>query len=39
MNWFNRILDMLLARNDTVFMNGSQIADWYAAVEPAPASL
>ncbi len=36
MNWFNRILDLLLARDDTVFMNGSQIADWYAAVEPAP---
>jgi hypothetical protein len=36
MNWFNRILDLLLAREDTIFMNGSQIADWYAAAEPAP---
>jgi allantoinase len=36
MNWFNRILDLLLARNDTVFLNGSQIADWYASVEPPP---
>jgi allantoinase len=39
MNWFNRILDLLLARADTVFMNGSAIADWYAAVEPAPADM
>ena len=23
------VLDMLLARNDTVFMNGSQIASWF----------
>ena len=36
MNWFNRILDLLLKREDTVFMNGSQIADWYASVEPPP---
>ncbi len=39
MNWFNRLLDLLQARDDTVFMNGSAIADWYAAVEPAPAGL
>src|SRR5664279_4982255 len=39
MNWFSRILDTLLARNDTVFMNGGQIADWYAAAEPAPADM
>jgi len=39
MNWFNKILDLLLARKDTVFMNGSQIADWYQSVEPAPASM
>jgi hypothetical protein len=38
MNWFNRILDMLLNRDDTVFMNGGQIADWYASVEPPPPS-
>jgi allantoinase len=38
MNWFARILDLLLARADTVFMNGGGIADWYAAVEPADQS-
>jgi allantoinase len=38
MNWFNRILDILLKRDDTVFMNGGQIADWYASVEPPPAT-
>lgn len=38
-NWFVRILDMLLARPDTIFLTGSQIADWYSSVEPAPASL
>jgi hypothetical protein len=27
--YFGEILDTLLARGDTVFMNGSQIADWY----------
>jgi len=39
MNWFNRILDVLVARPDTIFLNGSQIADWYAAVEPPPAEM
>jgi allantoinase len=39
MNWFNRILDLLLARKDAIFMNGSQIADWYGSVEPAPDSM
>lgn len=39
MNWFNRILDVLQARSDTVFMSGSGIADWYAAAEPAPADM
>jgi allantoinase len=39
MNWFNRILDLLLARSDTIFMNGSAIADWYASVEPPPAEM
>jgi hypothetical protein len=38
MTWFEKILDVLQARRDTVFLNGSQIADWYAAVEPAPAA-
>jgi allantoinase len=31
------MLDLLMARTDTVFMTGSRIADWYAAAEPAPA--
>ena len=39
MNWFNKILDMLMARKDTVFVTPSQIADWYASVEPAPADM
>ena len=39
MNWFNKILDMLVERKDTVFVTPSQIADWYASVEPAPAEL
>ncbi len=39
MNWFNKILDMLLARKDTMFVTPSQIADWYASVEPAPADM
>ena len=37
MSWFLKILDLLMARPDTIFLNGSQIADWYAAVEPPPA--
>jgi hypothetical protein len=28
--FFGDIQDTLLARSDTVFMAGSQIADWYA---------
>ncbi len=34
-----RMLDLLLARDDTVFMTGAEIADWFAATtaEPAPA--
>ncbi|MDP6952583.1 MAG: polysaccharide deacetylase family protein [Alphaproteobacteria bacterium] len=31
-----RMLDLLQAHDDVVFMTGSQIADWYAAAEPAP---
>jgi allantoinase len=38
MNWFVKMLDLLLARPDTVFMDGSGIADWYASVEPPPAA-
>ena len=34
--WFNRILEILAARDDVVFMTGSEIADWYQAAEPAP---
>jgi peptidoglycan/xylan/chitin deacetylase (PgdA/CDA1 family) len=39
MNWFNKILDVLTARKDTIFVTASQIADWYASVEPAPADM
>ena len=35
MGHFNRILDTLMARDDVIFMTGSQIADWYAAAEKA----
>lgn len=31
---FTRILDMLLARKDTIFMTGGQIADWFKAQDP-----
>jgi peptidoglycan/xylan/chitin deacetylase (PgdA/CDA1 family) len=27
-----QVLDLLLSRHDTIFMNGTQIAEWYAAV-------
>jgi allantoinase len=36
MNWFCKILDRLIARDDTVFVTGGQIADWYASVEAPP---
>ena len=39
MNWFNKILDVLLARSDTMFTTPSEIADWYMSVEPAPADM
>lgn len=32
-----RMLDLLTARPDTIFMTGSAIADWYVSVEPPPA--
>ncbi len=32
-----RMLDLLVARTDTVFMTGAQIADWFEGVSPAPA--
>ena len=31
--YLERILDDLMARSDTVFMTGSQIADWYITAE------
>ncbi|MEO7402451.1 MAG: polysaccharide deacetylase family protein [Burkholderiales bacterium] len=31
-----QILDFLCARNDVVFMNGGQIADWFVAQSPTP---
>jgi allantoinase len=33
------VLDLLQARNDTIFVTGSAIADWYGAAEPPPAEL
>ena len=30
-NFLAEILDVLLSRNDAIFMNGSQIADWFIA--------
>ena len=30
--WFERMLDVLTDRDDTVFMTGSQIAEWFEAV-------
>lgn len=34
--YLEAVLDMLAARDDTIFMTGSQIADWYVSEEPAP---
>jgi len=34
--YLEKILSTLLERDDTVFMTGSEIADWYMAEEPAP---
>jgi peptidoglycan/xylan/chitin deacetylase (PgdA/CDA1 family) len=31
-----KMLDLLMARDDTVFMTGSEIADWYEGVSPCP---
>lgn len=33
MAWFDRILDLLLARDDTVFVTGSEIHDWFVAAD------
>ena len=35
---FARCLDLLLARDDVVFVTGSEIADWYVAQQPAAAA-
>ena len=32
--YFEKMLDLLAARNDVVFMQGRQIADWFASVNP-----
>jgi allantoinase len=32
-----RTIDMLMARDDTIFVTGGQIADWYRAQQPEPA--
>jgi allantoinase len=34
---FERTLDMLLARNDTIFTTGGEIADWYRKQDPSGA--
>ena len=34
-----RMLDLLMARDDAVFLQGSAIADWYKDAEPAPSDL
>jgi peptidoglycan/xylan/chitin deacetylase (PgdA/CDA1 family) len=36
-SWFAKCLDLLLARDDVVFVTGSEIADWFVQVEAAPA--
>jgi peptidoglycan/xylan/chitin deacetylase (PgdA/CDA1 family) len=34
--YLEKMLDLLQARDDVIFMTGSQIADWYSAVEAPP---
>ena len=34
--YFEEMLDLLMRSRHVCFMTGSQIADWYAAIEPAP---
>jgi len=34
-NYLQKMIDDLKARDDTIFMTGFQIADWYMEVEPA----
>jgi len=33
---FERTIDMLMNRSDTIFVTGRQIADWYLSQDPAP---
>ena len=35
-SWFARCLDLLLTRNDTQFVTGSEIADWFLSVDAGP---
>ena len=35
MGFLERMVDELLARDDTIFMTGSQIADWFVAADKA----
>jgi hypothetical protein len=35
---FERMLDLLMKSPQVCFMTGAQIADWYTAQVPAPAS-
>jgi allantoinase len=32
-NYLREVIDLLLARSDTVFMNGSQLTDWYLSAQ------
>ncbi len=32
-HWFEQALDILMAREDTVFMTSSQIGDWFVAAD------
>ncbi len=31
--WFEKVLDLLVARNDTLFVTGSEVADWFRAAD------
>ena len=33
--YLEKLIDELLARDDTIFMTGSQIADWFIAADKA----
>jgi peptidoglycan/xylan/chitin deacetylase (PgdA/CDA1 family) len=37
-NHLSAVIDQLMSRSDTVFMNGSQILDWYKQASPDPAA-